>query len=152
MRKIKTRSTSLDDTKNVAHKILNRELKKKRKNALVFSLSGPLGVGKTAFVKSAASFFGIPKKNITSPTFVIFKRYVTKKNKEIFSHFYHADAYRIKNHKELDILGFGNITENQNAIVFVEWGERVEKILPKDTINVHIAYGENKKERFITTQ
>ena len=59
-------------------------------HALVISLEGDLGAGKTTFTKGFANGLGI-REIIQSPTFVILKIYQITKHR-VFSNFIHATA------------------------------------------------------------
>jgi len=74
MKIYKTKSTK--ETRKIAAGLVKKLLKKrtKRKNALIFALTGDLGSGKTTFVQGFLRGLGVRKK-ITSPTFVLFKKY-----------------------------------------------------------------------------
>ena len=98
--------------------------KRKHQEALVIGLEGELGSGKTTFIQGLAKGFGI-KERITSPTFVILKRYKTQA-----SSFYHIDCYRIAKAKELIDLDFKEILSSPQNVIAIEWAERVSKILP----------------------
>lgn len=135
--------------------------------ALVFALSGQLGAGKTKFVQGAAEFLGI-ERNVTSPTFVLMKRYdlsgahrsnnVQKLGRKSDSSlntggqildcsFYHFDCYRLHSSEEVLDLGWEKIISNSKNIVFIEWAEKVKDILPSNTICVTMKdKGENKRE------
>lgn len=69
-------STSPKDTKQIAAQILENIQTNDREGALVLALSGELGAGKTNFVQGVAQYLGI-ERNVTSPTFVLMKRYNT---------------------------------------------------------------------------
>lgn len=115
-------------------------------HSLVLAFEGELGAGKTTFIKSLAKSLGI-KSHITSPTFVLMKRY-----KLLVGHykaFYHIDAYRLKNFRDLIPLGIKEIIKNQTNIVAIEWADRVRPILPKNYIKIHIDHL-NKTSRTIT--
>lgn len=105
-------------------------------------LEGELGSGKTTFVQGIARGLGI-KERITSPTFVILKRFKVSK----IQHLYHIDCYRIKNPQELLDLGFEEILEEKNAVVVIEWADRIRKILPKDRLVVKFEMVGEKKRR-----
>jgi len=112
--KFKTKKPS--ETKKLGEKF-GAFLKKNKKNALVF-LEGPLGSGKTIFVKGIARALKI-KANIKSPSFLLERKYKISKN----FYFYHFDFYRLKNKKEIQILSFKKLFEQPNKIniVVVEW-------------------------------
>ncbi len=91
--------------------------------ATIISLSGDLGVGKTAFVKSCARHFSIDE-SITSPTFVIQKEYEITKH-PLFKKLIHIDAYRLESKEELEYLGWNEIIKDPHTIICIEWPEQV---------------------------
>jgi len=96
--------------------------------AVVVGLSGDLGSGKTTFVQSVAKILKI-EKYITSPTFVIQKRYKITSDKISFENLIHIDAYRLESGEELLNLDWKEIVKNPKNLVFIEWPEKVEDIL-----------------------
>ncbi len=119
--------------------------KKRRTGALVISLEGDLGAGKTTFMQGFAKAAGV-KESVQSPTFVIMKIYRLKR-RTAPNTLIHIDAYRI-DAKDLALLGWDEFIQNKNAIVCVEWGGRIKKILPPDTLHVHFQH-EKKDHRSI---
>jgi tRNA threonylcarbamoyladenosine biosynthesis protein TsaE len=106
--------------------------------ALIVSLEGNLGAGKTTFTQAFARALGV-RERITSPTFVVLKRYAFPVRKKIGAEnywFYHIDCYRFKNFRELAQLEFTTIAKDPRALVFVEWGERVRRALPAHTLRI----------------
>lgn len=133
------------ETKKIAKVFLKKLLKnKKGKNALVVGLSGNLGAGKTAFTKFAGKHLGI-KSKIYSPTFVIMKKYPIKLKGYKF--FFHLDAYRLKNKKELMHLGWGDIIKDKEHLIFIEWPENVAKAMPSHARFIHITHGKKENHR-----
>jgi tRNA threonylcarbamoyladenosine biosynthesis protein TsaE len=119
-------------------KILAKEVLKiisKKKNALVVGLEGDLGAGKTTFIKAFAKGMGI-KRRLTSPTFVLLKKY---------KNLYHIDCYRIKNSQDILALDFKEIISTPKNIVLIEWAEKIKKILPKDKIWIKFEIVSDKK-------
>jgi len=119
-------------------KILAKEVSKivsKKKNALVIGLEGDLGAGKTTFIKAFARGMGI-KKRLTSPTFVLLKKY---------KNLYHIDCYRIKNSQDILALDFKEIISTPKNIVLIEWAEKIRKILPKNKIWIKFEIVSDKK-------
>ena len=132
-------TTSPARTEKLA-RILGEELRavgKKRAHAFCLALSGELGAGKTLFVRGLARGLGI-RTVIQSPTFIIMRSHKLKRGQ--FKTFWHVDCYRLKNQKELGPLHFRELLKNPDAIVAVEWAERVEKFLPKDTLWIKLAH------------
>ena len=70
---------------------------------------------------------------MSSPTFVLLNVYDAGRLKV-----FHLDAYRVHGADDFDAIGFSELLEEKNAIVVVEWAERVEKSLPSERIEVRI--------------
>lgn len=121
-------SKSIGDTERIASGWLT-SIEKKEDAAMVVGLSGNLGSGKTAFVKAVAKTLGV-KEQVTSPTFVIEKIYESETGS--WARLVHIDAYRIESASELEALNFEELAEDPNNLIFIEWPENVEEILPKD--------------------
>lgn len=98
-----------------------------KNGGLVISLEGPLGGGKTEFLKGVAKFLKLEKK-IFSPTFLIMKSFPCKTR--LFDSLWHLDCYRIKRAKEIKELDFLEIIKNPKNLVFIEWGDKIKKLLP----------------------
>jgi tRNA threonylcarbamoyladenosine biosynthesis protein TsaE len=95
--------------------------------ATVLALSGDLGAGKTTFVQHLARTLGVAD-TITSPTFVIMKRYHT--TDADFHTLIHIDAYRLESVDELTVLGFDHLLKEKGTIICIEWPERVAALVP----------------------
>ncbi|MCS6789047.1 MAG: tRNA (adenosine(37)-N6)-threonylcarbamoyltransferase complex ATPase subunit type 1 TsaE [Patescibacteria group bacterium] len=132
--------------KNLTQKIINKYENIKNENALIFALIGQLGTGKTTFVSGFLKGLNI-KKPSPSPTFILMRR--KKINHKFFKNLYHIDAYRIKNNKELLNLNLKEILNNPQNIVLIEWANKIENILPANTIQIHFYHGKFENERKI---
>ena len=127
----------------LAQEIINS--KSERKKALIVGLEGDLGSGKTTFIQGMAKGFKI-KERITSPTFVILRKYKIPKSKALS--LYHIDCYRIES-KDLDDLDFKEIIQNSQNVVVVEWAEKIKKSLPLDTLRMKFEYIDKNKREII---
>ncbi|HXK37760.1 MAG TPA: tRNA (adenosine(37)-N6)-threonylcarbamoyltransferase complex ATPase subunit type 1 TsaE [Candidatus Paceibacterota bacterium] len=122
--------------------------------ATVIALTGDLGSGKTAFVKSVAKQFGITD-HIVSPTFIIAKFYPlpgSEKPEELFEnaqeerahpHFHelvHIDAYRMEDPKEAEVLRLPELLNDERKIIFIEWPEQLGAELPKGNITLQFKF------------
>lgn len=140
-------SKNTDDTTRIAETFLGKIFKEKTKKAIVVGLYGDLGAGKTTFTQAVAKTLGI-KRKVNSPTFVIMKKYSIKHGQHKF--LFHIDAYRLKNRKEIENLGWKDILANSEHLVFVEWPENIIEVLPKHH-QVKISHlsskGKNTKEK-----
>ena len=61
----------------------------------------------------------------------------------------HIDAYRIEKESEFVKIGFRDIVKDDRNIVFVEWPEKIKKLIPKNAVKITFAYGPAKNERII---
>lgn len=116
-----------------------------RKHATVISLEGDLGTGKTTFAQGFAEGLGI-KEKIQSPTYVILKIYKIKKYD-----FIHIDAYRVGS-KDFTVLGWKDFIKNPQNIIVVEWGTKIKKILPKNTIHILFTHQKVDERRIKITK
>ncbi len=92
----------------------------------IFCLDGDLGVGKTVFTAGFAKGLGI-NTPICSPTFTILQVY-----EEGRLPLYHFDVYRIAEVDEMDEIGFDEYAFG-SGVCLIEWGSRIEEILPENT-------------------
>lgn len=134
-------SRSITETNTFAKSFLS-ELSVLKDTATVVCLRGDLGSGKTALVKEIGEILGLNKNLITSPTFVIEKLYPLKTNtlKLPFTCLVHIDAYRLEEAQELSVLGFENLLQDKTNIIFIEWPQRVEKIIPTSSISIDCTF------------
>ncbi len=100
-------------------------------NRKIFAMHGAMGVGKTTFIKAVCEELGVTDV-INSPTFAIINEYRSAKNDTI----YHFDFYRIEDVQEAYDFGYEDYFYS-NAYCFIEWPEKVESILPTDTVNLY---------------
>jgi tRNA threonylcarbamoyladenosine biosynthesis protein TsaE len=99
---------------------------------LVVSLVGPLGAGKTAFVKGLAEGLGVDPAHVASPTFVIASEYDAPRCRLA-----HVDLYRVESEAELEAVGFLDLLA-PGAVVAVEWADRFPAALPADRLELRI--------------
>jgi tRNA threonylcarbamoyladenosine biosynthesis protein TsaE len=96
----------------------------------IISLTGPLGAGKTTFVRGLVRSLGYAGR-VRSPSFTLINQYPTTPP------IYHADLYRIFSADEILALGLDEIHE-QNGILFVEWADRIPEVDEKATWRIKI--------------
>ncbi len=94
-------------------------------------LTGPLGAGKTCFIKGIALGLGVKEEEIKSPSFTLINEYYGARP------LFHFDLYRMKSVSELYQIGWDDYLL-RDGIVVVEWGEKAEEFLPEDRIEVAI--------------
>jgi len=85
---------------------------------------------------------------ITSPTFVIIKRFKLRSSN--FKQAFHADLYRLHHASQLAPLGFAEILKDPENIILVEWPERVKGVFPENSLRIKLEHGVNPRERIIS--
>jgi tRNA threonylcarbamoyladenosine biosynthesis protein TsaE len=106
----------------------------------IVGLYGELGAGKTTMVKGIAGALGIMDREIMSASYMIISEYASEPP------FIHVDLYRIESFDEAEDIGFWEQIGG-HGISVIEWAEKLEGLLPDDTIRVSIvAAGETERD------
>jgi tRNA threonylcarbamoyladenosine biosynthesis protein TsaE len=103
-------------------------------------LNGQLGSGKTFFIKACLRNFKI--NNVNSPTFAIVNEYNNGHR------FYHFDFYRINSITELLDIGFYDYLNDEESIIFIEWGNLFPDILPEKKTEINIKIISDSEREF----
>lgn len=120
---------------------LGRRIGSQLKGGEVIALIGPLGSGKTHFVKGVAEGAGATQaKDVNSPTFVLVNEYKGRLD------IYHIDAYRLNSVEEFERLGFDDFCYD-GSVVLIEWADKVEEAIKSaDYMRIIFSHaGENKR-------
>ena len=105
----------------------------------IFAFNGKMGAGKTTFIKAICEELGILDV-INSPTFAIVNEYRSDTTAELI---YHFDFYRINSIQEAYNIGTEDYFES-GALCFIEWPDKIEELLPNDTVFVNIEEQEDE--------
>ena len=107
------------------------------KGKKVFAFYGPMGVGKTTFIKALCDLLGV-NNNVTSPTFSLVNEYISEVGEKVF----HFDFYRIESESEAYDMGYEDYFYSK-AYCFIEWPDKIPNILPDGFVKVKIDLKEN---------
>ncbi len=132
------RSRNPDETRALARGLA--AVLRDEAEGFVVSLVGPLGAGKTQFVKGLAEGLGLRERYVTSTTFVIANEWPLDGGRLV-----HADWYRVESEGELEAAGLSDWLEPGTGFV-VEWGDRFPDALPADHLRIAIAPCEDDAE------
>lgn len=103
----------------------------------VFAFYGKMGAGKTTFINALCARLGV--EDITnSPSFSIINEYRSATTAELI---YHFDCYRLESIDEAYDIGVEDYFDS-GAVCLIEWPERVDELLPDDTVRVDIVEDE----------
>ena len=111
----------------------------------VILLNGPLGAGKTVFVKGIARALGVDEEEVTSPSFTLVNLH---RGRLLL---YHLDLYRLgEGASAAHAVDLDEILSDESAVVIVEWGERLGRYpLPAEVRRIAIS-GDGDEPRKIT--
>lgn len=106
------------------------------------ALQGPLGAGKTTFVRGFAKAAGCNPDDVSSPTFTIINEYHGGETP-----LFHFDLYRLGDSSEFYAIGGDEYLERP-GIILMEWPENGEDCLPESYVDVHIEIVDAETRRF----
>ena len=140
-----TYTIKLDDNSNIL--LMNEknetvsvlDLLKDHEPHRVFAFDGQMGAGKTTFIKKLCEEMGTLDV-VNSPTFAIVNVYDVERPYK--GEVYHFDCYRLKDIREAMDFGAEEYLYSGNYC-FIEWPDIIERLLPEDTVYIHIVPQEN---------
>ena len=94
---------------------------------------GEMGTGKTTLIKELTKQLGVDEV-VNSPTFSLVNEYLSKKGETV----YHFDFYRIEDEIEAYDMGIEEYFYS-NHWCLVEWPDRVENLLPLESVSVQLS-------------
>lgn len=105
-------------------------------NRRIVAFDGQMGAGKTTFIAAVLKAMGIPDPD-GSPTYAIVNSY----RSDYFGDVLHFDVYRLESVEEALGIGMEEMLYS-GAYCFIEWAEKVQELLPDDTVWVTIRVNE----------
>jgi tRNA threonylcarbamoyladenosine biosynthesis protein TsaE len=108
-------SSSPEQTFNYGH-----QLGARLTGGEILLLSGPLGAGKTIFVKGICTALGIAEEEVTSPSFTLVNPYAGRLQ------LYHIDLYRLEEGASAaHAVDLDELLSDERAVIVIEWAERM---------------------------
>ena len=99
----------------------------------LLALRGDLASGKTCFVRGLAARL-TPGEAVSSPTFTLVNEYAGEPS------IYHLDLYRLTSPAEVFDLGYEDLFAPVDAIVVIEWADRVDSLLPARRLDIRFEH------------
>ena len=112
----------------------------------VYAFYGEMGAGKTTFIRALAAALGVEDDVANSPSFSIINEYRSDTTAELI---YHFDLYRLDSMDEAMDIGVEDYFDS-GALCLLEWPERIEPMLPDDTVRVDIKADHDTGRRTLT--
>ncbi len=112
----------------------------------ILLLDGPLGAGKTVFVKGLAGALGIDVDEVTSPSFTLVNRHDAGRLT-----LYHLDLYRLPvGASAAHAVDLDELLTDECAVIVIEWAARLGQYpLPSSVWHISIS-GDGAESRRIT--
>jgi tRNA threonylcarbamoyladenosine biosynthesis protein TsaE len=108
-------SSSPEQTFNCGHQVGAR-----LEGGEILLLSGPLGAGKTIFVKGICAALGVAEEDVTSPSFTLVNPYDGRLR------LYHIDLYRLdEGASAAHAVDLDELLADEKAVIVIEWAERM---------------------------
>ena len=110
---------------------------------LVIYLEGPLGAGKTTFVRALARAMGYQER-VKSPTYGLLERYDFNDLRLL-----HLDLYRVSEEGELEFLALRDQFDAQ-TILLIEWPDKGGREIPP--ADIQIRFSDSVIDRVLTVK
>ena len=113
----------------------------------VYAFYGEMGAGKTTFIRALVAALGVEDDVANSPSFSIINEYRSDTTAELI---YHFDLYRLDSMDEAMDIGVEDYFDS-GALCLLEWPERIEPMLPDDTVRVTITVNPDESRTITAT-
>ena len=108
--------------------------------ARIFAFYGEMGAGKTTFIKAVCRRLGVDRF-VTSPSFAIINEYSENRGQRRVFHF---DFFRLEKVEEAFDIGYEDYFYGTDMCL-IEWPEKIEDLLPEETVRLVIGVRDDGK-------
>jgi tRNA threonylcarbamoyladenosine biosynthesis protein TsaE len=124
---------------------LGRQIGAQLSGGEILLLDGPLGAGKTVFVKGIAAALDLDPEEVTSPSFTLVNPYAGRLL------LFHIDLYRLdQGAAAAHAVDLDELLSDERAVVVIEWAERLGQYpLPPNVLRIAIV-GDGEEPRSIS--
>lgn len=112
----------------------------------VYAFHGEMGAGKTTFIRELVKALGVDEDEANSPSCSIINEYRSDTTAELI---YPFDLYRLESVDEALEIGVEDYFDS-GALCLLEWPERIEPLLPDDTVVVKLTVDPADNSRLLT--
>lgn len=141
-RVLEIKINSLEDLEMAAYKFMTE-----MDDFTVYAFYGQMGAGKTTFINELCRQLGVETDTTNSPSFAIINEYRSDTTAELI---YHFDCYRLENEQEAVDIGAEDYFDS-GALCLIEWPERIEGLLPDDTVRVDLTVNDDESRTLKVT-
>ena len=141
-RVLEIKINSLEDLEMAAYKFMTE-----MDDFTVYAFYGQMGAGKTTFINELCRQLGVETDTTNSPSFAIINEYRSDTTAELI---YHFDCYRLENEQEAVDIGAEDYFDS-GAVCLIEWPERIEGLLPDDTVRVDLTVNDDESRTLKVT-
>jgi tRNA threonylcarbamoyladenosine biosynthesis protein TsaE len=123
---------------------LGKRIGEQLKGGEIILVDGPLGAGKTIFVKGLAAGLQVDPEEVTSPSFTLVNPHAGRLS------LFHIDLYRLdEGAGAAHAVDLEELLSDERAVVVIEWAERLGQYpLPANVSRVNIS-GDGEEPRKI---
>ncbi len=111
-------------------------------------LRGPLGSGKTTFVRAVLRSLGYTA-TVPSPTYVLRRDYVVRSGHR-WNHVVHVDAYRVTSPLEDEVLDLLAAAADPRCLLLIEWPDKISTPLGVGQLNITFSHQKRGRKIVVT--